>query len=225
MVYLNKSTNRPHETCSNGCSVILIDKDHLIIAAHCIEMIDPTNIILIAGAHNLSSTTETAIRQMRTIKQIFVHPQYNSLTTDNNIAILRVNTSFIFTKYVQPACLPDDEIQLNEEVIAIGWGKEQFSDTNHKILKQVYTTLVSNCSFYWPLDDSNQQLCVSDAITSNSACDDSESGAILTLRKGKYVVEGIANYMKECNTTDNGHKPVVYTRISNFKTWINQIVE
>jgi secreted trypsin-like serine protease len=225
MVYLHKQTICPNETCSNGCSAILIDRDHLITAAHCIEMIDPIDIILIAGAHNLSSTTETAMRQLRTIKQIFFHPQYNSLTIENNIAVLRVNTSFIFTKYVQPACLSDDEIQSNNEVIVISWGGEQLRGTSNKILKQIYTTVVNNCNFYWPLYDTNRQLCVSNAISSNSACHDNESGAIFTLRRGQYVVDGIASYVKECNTKGKGHKPVVYTRISTFKTWINQIVE
>jgi secreted trypsin-like serine protease len=181
MVYLHKQTICPNETCSNGCSAILIDRDHLITAAHCIEMIDPIDIILIAGAHNLSSTTETAMRQLRTIKQIFFHPQYNSLTIENNIAVLRVNTSFIFTKYVQPTCLSDDEIQSNKEVIVISWGGEQLRGTSNKILKQIYTTVVNNCNFYWPLYDTNRQLCVSDVISSNSACHNNEIGAILTL--------------------------------------------
>jgi V8-like Glu-specific endopeptidase len=54
MVYVHKPSICSDEACSTGCNAVLIDKNHLITAAHCIGMIDSTNITIIAGAHNLS---------------------------------------------------------------------------------------------------------------------------------------------------------------------------
>jgi hypothetical protein len=55
-------------------------------------------------------------RQVRTIQQIFLHPEYNSSTTDHNIAVFCRYLIYI-TKYIQPVCLPDDE----KEFIDILW--------------------------------------------------------------------------------------------------------
>jgi secreted trypsin-like serine protease len=225
MVYLQKPSACSDETCATGCSAILIDENHLITAAHCIGTTDPANITVIAGAHSLSSTMETATRQIRTVQQIFLHPQYNFSATDNDIAVLRVNISFIFTKYIQPACLPDDEAQFNEDVVTIGWGSISLNDTKNKILKQIYTTVVNNCNLYWPHVNNTQQLCVHDSISSHLVCHDNGSGAILVLHKGQFVIEGLASYVKECHAIGNRFKPHVYTRVSAYKTWINEIIE
>jgi secreted trypsin-like serine protease len=47
------------KNCSTGCGAVSIDKNHVITAAHCVKTTDVGNIVLVAGAHNLSSTTET----------------------------------------------------------------------------------------------------------------------------------------------------------------------
>jgi len=40
--------------------------------------------------------------QARTIAEAVPHPEYNPLTFDNDIAILKLNDSFVFNEYVQP---------------------------------------------------------------------------------------------------------------------------
>ncbi|UJR31379.1 hypothetical protein I4U23_018873 [Adineta vaga] len=111
MIYVNKSRVCSNETCSTDCGAILIDKDHLITSAHCIDMIDPMNISLIAGAHRLSSTSEQNQRQLRSIKQIFLHPEYNSSINVNDIA-----TSSRDIIHIHKICTTNMSIQCKKPV-------------------------------------------------------------------------------------------------------------
>jgi secreted trypsin-like serine protease len=203
----------------------LIDKDYVITAAHCISTTNASDIILTAGMYNQSSTTETNTRQVRTVQQIFIHPQYDSLIIANDIAVLRVTTSFIFTKYVQPACLPGGEPQPNDQVHIIGWGAETLGGTIMNTLKQASTKVIDNCDLYWPQVDNTRQICVANSVSGDSACQGDSGGPILSLFKNQYVVSGVASYVKDCNTMGNSNKPNVYTRVSAYKPWIESIIE
>jgi secreted trypsin-like serine protease len=203
----------------------LINKDYVITAAHCVSTTNASDIILIAGMHNQLSTTEKNIRQVRTVQRIYIHPEYDSLIIANDIALLRVNISFTFTKYVQPACLPGGEPQTNDQVIIIGWGSEVLGGTLSNTLKQAFTKVISNCDIYWPQVDNSRQICVANSVSGDSACQGDSGGPILYLFQGQYVVSGVASYVKDCNTQGNNNKPNVYTRVSAYKTWIKNIIE
>ena len=225
MAYLYKSKVDLSETCFAGCSAIIIDKDHLITSAHCVESMDPANISLIAGLHRLSSRSEEDRRQLRSIKQIFLHPQYNSLTFVNDVAVLRLQTSFALTKYVQSVCFSDGTNQFNGKVIAVGWGRQQLNGVSYKALKQIYTTVVNDCESHWSSYDHNLQLCISNPANSSSIRQNFDHGVIFTRHNGRYTIEGMSSYVSSCGSIGKTHQPFVYTRISAFKTWIHQIVQ
>lgn len=175
--------------------------------------------------YNQLSTRETNSRQIRTVQRIYIHPEYDSLLVTNDIALLRVSKSFIFTKSVQPACLPGGEPQSNDQVIIIGWGSIVFGGRLSNTFKQVFTKVINNCDTYWPLVDNSRQICVGNSISGNSACQGDSGGPLLYLFQNQYVISGVASYVKDCNTQGNNHKPNVYTRVSAYKTWIQSIVE
>jgi secreted trypsin-like serine protease len=216
-------------TCDTGpcyieCGGTLIDKEYVITAAHCIRTTNPSDITLIAGAYNQSSTAETDTRQVRTVQEIHVHPDYNSTIFINDITVLRVDTSFTYTTYVQPACLPGAKPQPGDEVVIIGWGSEIFGGNTVDNLKQGYTTVVGNCDTYWAQVNNARQICVANSVTGNSACQGDSGGPILSSDNGQYVVSGVASYVHDCNTLGASNSPNVYTRVSAYETWIHSII-
>ena len=54
------------------------------------------------------------------------HPNYNSFTNLNDIAILKLSQRVTFNRYIQPACLPTAKSftfpPANENSWAVGWG-------------------------------------------------------------------------------------------------------
>jgi secreted trypsin-like serine protease len=222
MIYYQEKKTCGTDVCYGVCGGTLINANYVITAAHCVGTKNGADITLVAGMHNRTSTTETT-RQFRTVQSIYVHPNYDTVTNMNDIAVLRVSTPFTFDKYVQPACLPGGEPKPNDQVAIIGWGAQVFAGTVHDTLKQAYTKIVGNCDYWWPSLDSSKQICVANAVDGSSACHGDSGGPILAQYNGQYVVSGIASYVNDCNTKGSTNSPNVYTRVAAHKPWIKSI--
>ena len=59
---------------------------------------------IVAGEHYLGRT-EGSEQNIEVCKD-FVHPQYNSKTMLNDVALLKLSKDIQFNSYTQPACLP-----------------------------------------------------------------------------------------------------------------------
>ena len=225
MIYYQEKKTCGTSTCYGICGGTLISQDYVITAAHCVGTKNAADITLIAGMHNRASTTETAIRQVRSVQAIYVHPQYDTVTNINDIALLRVSTLFTFNKYVQPACLPGSEPKANDQVVIAGWGAQAFAGKVNDILKQTYTKVVDKCDYWWLAVDSSKQMCVANSVDGSSACQGDSGGPILAQTNGQYVVSGIASYVRDCITKGSTTSPNVYTRVAAYKGWIKSITK
>lgn len=75
---------------------------------------------MVLGDHNQAETEGTE-RQVP-VEEVIVHDSYDELTSDSDLALLRLNSSQEFDCNVRPACLPTDDVVVNMLCIATGWG-------------------------------------------------------------------------------------------------------
>ena len=63
--------------------------------------------------------------QIRKAKRSFVHPNFNPMTVDNDIALIELEEPVYFNDYIRPICLPEPYYKTPEETkcYAIGWGR------------------------------------------------------------------------------------------------------
>ena len=54
------------------------------------------------------------------VEQIFVHPL--NIGLNNDIALLRLNSSIQFCREVAPVCLPEVDVPPGKICVATGWG-------------------------------------------------------------------------------------------------------
>jgi secreted trypsin-like serine protease len=60
----------------------------VLTAAHCVDGLTANMVIIGAGLFDWQSTNEIGSENVR-VQLIYVHPQYNNVTTDNDIALLK----------------------------------------------------------------------------------------------------------------------------------------
>ncbi len=117
----------------HSCGGTIISPLHIITAAHCVK--DPSEIIqyatVVVGIDVLNQAS-LPIAQVRSVINVFSHPQYSDVSKANDIAVLRLDQplNISYEKGTARLCLPNVISQdannnyptPNSSLVAIGWG-------------------------------------------------------------------------------------------------------
>ncbi|CAF4390465.1 unnamed protein product, partial [Rotaria sordida] len=101
--------------------------EYAVTAAHCVdEVMNNISVLsILAGTNDLNNSSIRTI-QRRSIINVTIHPNYDSSTIINDIAILKFSPLTISSNSkLAFICLPkqdEDPFQTNTDLIAIGWG-------------------------------------------------------------------------------------------------------
>ena len=87
----------------NYCGASLISNRYLITASHCVNGFDKDEIRVYLGGHVIAKD----YTEIRRIKRIIEHEDFDILTFNNDIALLELDKPVKFGPTIQPACLPD----------------------------------------------------------------------------------------------------------------------
>jgi secreted trypsin-like serine protease len=221
-LYEEKSICENHQICVNTCGGTLLDRFHVLTAAHCIGKANSTTILVTAGVHN-KQNIHTETRQVRRVDRIFLAPEWNAQTLANDLAILRLSEPVEFNRYVQAACLPGPEPQPNSEAIIIGWGANRVGGTPNNQLKQARMKIIGQCYKYWNQFDNDNQLCAGQTVSGDSACQGDSGGPLLQKYNGQWIVQGVVSYIDECRTNDHA-PPNIYVKVSAYMSWIEKTI-
>jgi len=204
--------------------------DIVVTAAHCVY--DGTSRLEIAaGAHDLdrpaSGQQKSKVTGSYSVKY---HPAYNSVSTMNDIAIIKLDTPINFTSTIQPACLPeiDETVADNADAIVAGWGltRENGADTSN-VLMQVGVPVINTrecATMYRPnriTIDSYAMMCAGYKQGGKDACQGDSGGPFVVKKDNAFVLQGVVSFGIGCARPG---MPGVYTRVSNYRSWINNYI-
>ncbi|XP_014219939.1 serine proteinase stubble [Copidosoma floridanum] len=220
-------------TYLHKCGAALLNENWAITAAHCVQKVLPSDLLLRIGEYDLANEEEPYSFQERRVQIVASHPNFDPRTFEFDLALMRFYEPVLpFQPNVLPICVPDDdESYVGQTAYVTGWGRLYEDGPLPSVLQEVAVPVINNslCEGMYRNAGYIEHIphifiCAGWRNGGFDSCEGDSGGPLVIQRKRdkRWMLAGVISWGIGCAEPN---QPGVYTRISEFREWINQILQ
>ncbi len=219
------------------CGATVLDEQHILTAAHCVYSTDHDN--------NLTSLFATAVPllqnesdypysmvEKRRVSEIYYPDNYDDENLHNDIAILKLESSFSAIGSSDYAVMSDDGTtyrSTSEAFYAVGHGNTESGVDDVDVLQQAQLNYVpdESCNFY---NIDGTKLCMEGEVsTSNnlqaSGCQGDSGGPLYWYSGSQYIQVGVTSFGPGTMCGDPSYSATtVFTEVYDYQEWMTSVL-
>ncbi|XP_072375860.1 serine proteinase stubble-like, partial [Diabrotica undecimpunctata] len=210
---------------------ILSFRRYTFIAPTNLDNVPPSDLLLRLGEHDLSTESEPYLHQERRVQIVASHPQFDPRTFEYDLALLRFYEPVTFQPNILPVCVPQsDENFVGRTAYVTGWGRLYEDGPLPSVLQEVSVPVINNtvCESMYRAAGYIEHIphifiCAGWRRGGFDSCEGDSGGPMVIQRQdNRFLLAGVISWGIGCAEPN---QPGVYTRISEFRDWINQILQ
>ncbi|KAM9328428.1 trypsin-2-like [Pholidichthys leucotaenia] len=199
-------------TSTPACGGAIIGPLWVISAAHCFKRHRKASLwTVMAGKHDLDKLDEPQ-QQLVGVSVIILHQSYNTLTKENDLALLKLVQPLHFNQFIRPIDIWMTPLPVLSMCTITGWGSTQENGPRVHRLQEVNVTILpsEDCSHYYPGRIRPSMFCAGRKEGGIDACQGDSGGPLSCFNGTKYELAGLVSWGIGCGWPK---RPGVYTRL------------
>lgn len=205
------------------CGGAILNEQWIVTASHCLHNM---NFVQVSIGDLIRDAEEVGEINMIS-REFFTHPDYNPITMENDVALLKLPKPLIFSERIKPICLASTPPIINKRCFIAGWGTTSAGGMPSSGLLEAAVPIIgdercSQSNSYGTWYKKETMICAGKFDSGGTDSCQGDSGGPLICVEGKEpILTGVVSWGVGCAQK---LKPGVYNRIAVSKPWIEKSV-